>query len=66
MNVRELNEIQLDELKATYFYSNEYDYSIVNEAGLPVLFPCDIPNKIIFEKFDGIEFVNDDFFSSTN
>ena len=36
MNVRELNEIQLDELKATYFYSNEYDYSIVNEAGLPI------------------------------
>lgn len=61
MDVRELNEEQLDELKVSYFYSDEYDESIVNGAGLPCLFPCDIPDAVIFEKFAGIYFVPDDF-----
>lgn len=60
--VRELNRDELDELKTTYFYSDDYDEKIVNAAGLPVLFPGDIPDEIIFAVYDGISFVKDDFF----
>lgn len=52
MDVRELNEEQLDELKWTYFYdmeSWEYEY------------PWDIPDDVIFNHYDGIDFVDDDF-----
>ena len=52
MDVRELNEEQLDELKWTYFYdmeSWEYEY------------PWDIPDDVIFNHYAGIDFVDDDF-----
>ena len=62
MTVRELNRDQLDELKWTYCYSDDYDPKIVGENGLPILFAGDIPDKIIFAVYDGIDFVEEDFF----
>lgn len=61
MTVRELNRDQLDELKWNYFYSDYYDEKIVGENGLPILFAGDIPDKIIFAVYAGINFVPEDF-----
>ena len=54
MDVTELNQEQLEQLKWTYFYDVENDY----------VFACEIPNEVIFEHFSGISFVEEDF--STN
>ena len=64
MTVRELNRDQLDELKQAYYYSDDYDPKIVGHNGLPILFAGDIPDKIIFALYDGINFVPDDFWCS--
>ena len=61
MTVRELNQEQLDELKWNYYYSDYYDEKIINENGLPILFAGDIPDKIIFAVYAGIDFVPEDF-----
>lgn len=61
MTVRELNRDQLDELKWTYYYSDDYDPKIVGYNGLPILFAADIPDEIIFAVYDGIHFVPEDF-----
>lgn len=76
MNVRELNEEQLYELKDKVFYMNENDleeehglWSSLKEAWDDDIqiewekaqFPCDISNETIYKLFDGINFVNDDF-----
>ena len=62
MTVNELNRDQLDVLKWNYFYSDFYDNKLTNGAGLPILFAGEIPDKIIFSVYAGIDFVNDDFF----
>lgn len=61
MTVRELNQDQLNELKDTYFWNNctedeRCDYCCSSE----------IPDEIIFNFYDGIEFVKDDFFCTMN
>lgn len=61
MTVRELSREQLDELKWAYYYSDDYDPKIIGENGLPILFACDIPDRIIFAVYHGIDFVPDDF-----
>lgn len=65
MTVRELTRDQLDELKSNYFWSDNFPgyYYPHWQTGelVPVLFPGDIPDHVIFEQFDGIHFVNDDF-----
>ena len=58
MYVIELNTEQLEELKMAYFYQLiETDEEVLRnyEDWL------DIPDEIIFEHYDGIWFVNDDF-----
>lgn len=60
LSVHELNRDQLDELKSNYFWSDEFTGCNGND-GLPVLFPGDIPDAVILEKFEGISFVPDDF-----
>ena len=62
MTVRELNREQLNELKSAYYYSDDYDAKIVLENGLPILFTGDIPDRVIFAVYDGINFTEDDFF----
>jgi len=61
MDVTELNRDQLDELKWDYYYGDNYDPKIVGENGLPILFPADIPDEIIFDVYAGIYFVEEDF-----
>ena len=61
MTVRELNREQLDYLKWSYYYSDDYDPKIVGDNGLPILFAGDIPDWIIFTIYDGIDFVPEDF-----
>ena len=61
MTVCELNRDQLDELKWNYYYSDDYDPKIVGENGLPILFAGDIPDRIIFAVYYGIDFVPSDF-----
>lgn len=51
MDVTELNENQLEELKSAYFYSVENDYDYVYA----------VPNEVIYEHFSGICFTEDDF-----
>ena len=62
MTVRELNRNELNELKHTYFLSDDYDPKITGQNGLPILFSADIPDNIIFALYDGTEFVKEDFF----
>lgn len=65
MTVYELSREQLNELKENYFWSDDYIpccYKHWNTGDyVPVLFPHDIPDDIIFNIYDGITFVNDDF-----
>ena len=59
--VYDLNRDETNELKWAYFYSDEYDNTLVNNATLPILFPGDIPDSVIVEHYDGISFVEEDF-----
>lgn len=61
MNVRELSQNQLDFLKWDYYCSDNFDPATTNSAGLPVLFHLDIPNEVIFDLYEGISFVPEDF-----
>ena len=64
-SVYELSREQLDELKSNYFWSDEYEPCFYPhwQTGelVPVIFSGDIPDEVIFEKYGGISFVNDDF-----
>ena len=64
MTIRDLNRDQLDELKSSYFWGDDYNPTITTEAGLPVLFPEDIPDRVMFRVFAGVYFVPDDFATS--
>lgn len=58
MMVRQLSREQLNELKETYMFETVCSgpsYSDLAEA-------CNIPDELIFEYYDGYDFVNDDFF----
>ena len=57
MMVRQLSREQLNELKETYMFETVCSgpsYSDLAEA-------CNIPDELIFEHYDGYDFVNDDF-----
>lgn len=56
MNVKELNQNQIEELRITYFYDVPNNYNFFG----------DIPDEVIFNHFDGIDFVNDDFGCTAN
>ena len=69
MNVRQLNEDELYELKDTLytdFYYNkdalptmlESERKVIERAG----YPSDIPDWIMYKLYDGTDFVEDDFF----
>lgn len=64
-SVYELNRDQLDELKSNYFWSEDFPGCVYPhwQTGelVPVLFPLDIPDNVIFDRFNGVSFVNDDF-----
>lgn len=51
MDVTELNQNQIDELKLKYLYAVDNEYTSIEE----------ISNEVIFRYYSGIYFVNDDF-----
>lgn len=57
MRVTELNRDELDELKQSYAgeRNNNISYGELADA-------LDIPDDVIFDHFDGIEFTENDFF----
>ena len=71
MDVKELKQNQLDELKYKVFYLNENDifYNMLMESWDDDIqleyekaqYPYDISNKTIYKLFCGIDFVNGDF-----
>lgn len=52
MTVRELNPAQLDELKRA-----AYEIELCNQY----VYYDDIPDEVIFERYDGVEFTRDNF-----
>ena len=67
MTVRTLNQEQLDELKNNLFCNldGEQYGDITDEEKrliLEALHPNDIPNELVFKNYDGIHFVEEDFF----
>ena len=61
MTVRELTQEQLDELKAAYVTDQAVkrgEFPSYSELAMST----EVPNDIIFDYYDGIHFVEDDFF----
>ena len=58
MDVTELNMEQLDELRWTYYWELVYNGE---DEKLGYNNPDDIENETLFERYAGINFVNDDF-----
>lgn len=58
--VKELTREELNELKSNYFYSHLDDDNSNQCDGYDA--PWDIPDEIIFEHYEGITFVKEDFF----
>lgn len=62
MKVQELNKVQLEELKQRYYTEKNENVSYGELADIDNL----VSDKEIFEEYEGIEFTEDDFFSSEN
>ena len=64
MNVRELNEEQISQLKWNLFYVDKFFVEISWDM-LNCIEDCDYPDMIpiemVYELYDGIDFVEDDF-----
>lgn len=63
MDVRELNEDQLSQLKFNLFYGDdsvEIPWDILDRIE-DCDYPDMIPDNIVYELYDGIDFVEDDF-----
>ncbi len=56
--VYDLNRAEIEELKDAYFWSDETDEEILGDISAP----WEIPDEVIYEHFDGISFVEEDFF----
>ena len=54
MKVQELNQNELEELRSNYFYDENINHFYRNVQ--------DVPNKVLFEHYGGISFVEEDFF----
>ena len=56
--VQDLSRDELNELKSSFFYQDETQD--INESTFST--PEEIPDEIIFEHYDGVYFVKEDFF----
>ena len=56
--VQDLSRDELNELKSSFFYQDETQS--INEGTFST--PEEIPDEIIFEHYDGVRFVEEDFF----
>ena len=52
--VEELNEDELNELRKSYFYDESVNHFYRNID--------DMPNEVLFSHYEGISFVEEDFF----
>lgn len=57
-SVYDLTRDQLDELKAAYFWDDDAQDAIPEDCTSP----DEIPDEIILDHYNGIDFVDDDFF----
>lgn len=57
-SVNELPEECLDILKQAMYYGDD-DHAPIDEY----MFPWEIPDELVFERYEGISFVPEDFFS---
>lgn len=67
MNVRELSKSQLDELRNNLYWNldgEQYGDLTDEEREFIVnaVHPNDIPDELVFKNYDGIHFVEEDFF----
>ncbi len=62
MKVQELNRVQLEELKQRYYTEKNENVSYGELADIDNI----VSDKEIFEEYEGVEFTEDDFFSSGN
>ena len=67
MNVRELKADEITELKEELYWSYANEDSMLYDPNAEKLvadigYPNEIPNEMIYEYFDGIDFVEGDFF----
>ena len=63
MNVYELNDEQISQLKWNLYYGDEsieIPLDIVDQIE-SYDYPDMIPNELVFQLYDGIDFVEDDF-----
>ena len=60
--VYDLNRAELEELKDSFFWSDEVDDEILEGYSCPY----EIPDDIIYSHFDGIGFVDEDFICNLN
>lgn len=61
--VYDLNEEELNELRETYYYQLfECDEDVLEDCDCA----SDIPNEVIYNHYDGIYFVDDDFWCNQN
>ena len=61
MTVRELNQEQLNELKVSYIF-DQFNNQGECPAYSDIINATKIANEVIFEAYDGIHFVEEDFF----
>ena len=57
MGVRELSAEQLDELKQDMFWGMDDNTELLEKYGCPQ----EIPNDVVFNTYEGVHFVPDDF-----
>lgn len=63
MNVKELNSDQLDYLRFNLFYGDEC-VELTDEQQMVIdncVFFWDVPDELVYEVYDGISFVEEDF-----
>lgn len=63
MTVRELNRDRLDDLKTQYVF-DQFAKNGKSPSWTDIMMANKIPDEIIFEEYDGIDFVEEDFFCS--
>lgn len=57
-----MNKAEMEELKDAFFWSNDVDEEILGDIDAP----WKIPDEVIYEHFDDISFVDEDFFCNIN
>lgn len=65
MTVKELNRDQIDELKER-IVTEELDLTGSTPSYMELICSHEIPDKAVYDIFDGVDFTEDDFFTGRN